>query len=362
MRKLNFGYADHNGVTIYRKCFQQYIKARFILNKSKAEWSKIVLEIEEVFELLVAEGRKFDFDVASILEIPDSSGSTCFHIASQCSKKISQVILETGIKLNSINIDMMVPDFAFPDLAVSMMSRGINPRVISSCGKSQIDLFPSSFESKEAENLLAQFPESVHFSIDQIDCEENCPSDCESRFDRFYCKNGSLIEMTDDKRIGRGGFGMVFRELFHGKPMAMKCELVRELKHRQKIEHAVSDLHKNLLELRIKVADVKYGVIVPVAFIRQQNIEKDHDDKWIARNYNIYVYPLYDCNLYELHETYFSLFTAEIVTNIAHQSLKRNDFKPCMNVMSTLGEVYISYMLLLYTHLFLTFIYNFYIA
>ena len=68
------------------------------------------------------------------------------------------------------------------------------------------------------------------------------------------------------------------------------------------------------------------GIIVPEAFVRQQNQEKDSNGRWIAKNYNIYVYPLHDCNLYELHENYFDQFTEEIVGDIIHQCFIRKSF------------------------------------
>ena len=65
------------------------------------------------------------------------------------------------------------------------------------------------------------------------------------------------------------------------------------------------------------------GIIVPEAFFRQQNQEQDDNGKWIAKNYNVYVYPLYDCNLYEFHEKHFDQFTDEILSDILSKCLTR---------------------------------------
>merc|ERR1711911_170293 len=108
----------------------------------------------------------------------------------------------------------MIPHFQYPDLAVPMMEAGINPRVIAYSGKSRIDLDPSSFKSEEAKQLLAQFPRSIHFSIEDINCEITCLPGCKSAFKRFYFKNGEFVKMTDANRIGQGGFGSVFKGLF----------------------------------------------------------------------------------------------------------------------------------------------------
>ena len=63
-----------------------------------------------------------------------------------------------------------------------MMKKGINPLIITSDGTNHIDTSPSSFLSEEAKHLLATFSRSVHYSIEDIDCEEFCPTDCPSKF------------------------------------------------------------------------------------------------------------------------------------------------------------------------------------
>ena len=93
--------------------------------------------------------------------------------------------------------------------------------------------------------------------------------------------------------------------------MAMKCMLMGKMEERDYVKQAVSDFEKNISELRIQIATVGSGVIVPVAFVRQQNQEKDENGKWIPKNYNIYIYPLYDCNLEEFHDKYYDQFTEE---------------------------------------------------
>merc|ERR1711911_516257 len=158
-----------------------------------------------------------------------------------------------------------------------MMKKGINPRVIRYDGNSQIDLYPSSFESQEAKQLLAQFPRSIHFSIEDINCETTCLPGCMSAFKKFYFKNGEFVKMTDGNRIGQGGFGSVFKGLFHGEEKALKCVLIGQIKGQENVEDAVSDLEKNISEIRTQMSSVGSGIIVPEAFVRQQNQEKDND-------------------------------------------------------------------------------------
>ena len=327
MEQIDFGYIGGPGATIYRTCFTPYITARFIWKKPEAEWKKLVSKTETVFDFLVEEGNKRGFNVDEILEIPSSNGSTCFSVASQCSKKIMQFIIKRGIKVNSITTYMTVPDFKYPDLAVPMMEAGINPYVIDLNGYSSVDFYPFSFRSDEAKKLLDPFPRSIHFSIEDINCENTCentcPPNCSSAFKKFYFKNGEFVKMTNANRIGQGGFGSVFRGTFHGEDKAMKCVLIGQIQDQKYTKDAVSDLEKNISEIRIQMASGGSGIIVPEAFVRQQNQEQDDNGKWIAKNYNIFIYPLFDCNLDELHGTYLHQFTEEIIGNIIHQCFIR---------------------------------------
>ena len=323
MDQVDFDYVGRNGFTIYNRCFQRYITARFSMKRPRDEWQKLVNETEILFDFLIKEGIKRGFDVDSILEIPNSTGSTCFDVVSRCSEKITNYFIERGIKVNSINTDMMIPDFVYPDLAVPMMTKGINPHVINYNGNSQIDHYPSSFESEDAQHLLTQFPRSIHFSIEDISCENTCQPDCPSTFKRFYFKNGEIVEMTDSNRIGQGGFGNVFKGIFHGRKKAMKCVLIGQIEAQEDVSEAVSYLEKNISEIRIQMASGGSGIIVPEAFVRQQNQEQDDDGDWIARNYNVFIYPLYDCNLYELHSHNFDQFTETIIADIIDQCFVR---------------------------------------
>ena len=323
MEQVNFDYVGDDGFTIYRQCFEKYTRSRFLLKRQESQWSKLVTETEVFFEILVAMGIKHGYNVNSILEIPDQRGETCFDIASRFSDKICNNIINRGVNVNSIRTDMMVRDFRNPKLAIQMMKMGMNPHIIDCNGKSQIDYYPSSFNNEEAKRLLATFPRSIHYSIEDIECPSSCPVECLSKFKKFVIKNGSLVEMTDQKRIGSGGFGIVFRELFHGKPMAMKCMPMGKIIKRDFVSETVSDVEKNISELRIQIATIGSGVIAPIGFVRQQNQEKDFNGKWIAKNYNIYIYPLYDCNLDELHGNYRAHFTEAIIGEIIHQCFIR---------------------------------------
>ena len=139
MDQVDFGFVGANKFTIYKSCFQKYLSLNYRLKRplSEAESKTLVTKTEIVFGFLVEEGNKRGCDVDAILEISDSPGSTCFSVASGMSKKISEYIIGRKIKVNNITTHMKVPDFYYPDLAVPMMKKGINPQVISSIGKKQ---------------------------------------------------------------------------------------------------------------------------------------------------------------------------------------------------------------------------------
>ena len=324
MEQVDFDYVGRGGNTIYSTCFQPLMTARCDLRKPEADCLKLILATEELFDFLVNEGNKYGFNVDEILEIPDLTGSTCFLMALQLSKHISDYIIGREIKVNTITTHMVVPGFHYPDLTISMMVKGVNPHVIEQSGNIQRDIFPLSFESKEAKLLMATFPRSIHFSIEDIHCSEDCPPNCPSNFRRFYFKNGAFVTMADENQIGHGGFGSVFKGSFHGKEKAVKCVLIGQIdNHSIFARDAVSDLEKNISEIRIQMASGGCGIIVPEGFVRQQNQEQDKNGNWIAVNYNIFIYPLYDCNLYELHAKHYSQFTDELIRDICLQCLTR---------------------------------------
>ena len=95
MEQVDFAYMTSHGemgrATIYRMCFQKILDAVTRHREEPEAFlgrSKMIQDVEAVFEFLVEQGEKFGFNVNSILEIPDSSGGTCFGSASACSKKI----------------------------------------------------------------------------------------------------------------------------------------------------------------------------------------------------------------------------------------------------------------------------------
>ena len=120
---------------------------------------------------------------------------------------------------------------------------------------------------------------------------------------------------------------MVFKIEFHGKQMAAKCVRIGKIEFQKLTEDAQSDLQKNIAEYTTQLGSPGSGIIVPTAICRQQD-QKEENGKWIAINYNIFIYPKFDLNLYEFHEKYYGQFTEEILANIIDQCITRKSSNP----------------------------------
>ena len=326
MKKVDWKDVDKFGCNLFFTSLQPIIKLRDLPNKI---WSHLVPAIEERFEYLIAEcEKKIDKKTLnSILEIPTTSGCNCFRDATKFSEKITNLLLKRGLSINSINLSNEVAYFEFPQHAAEMIARGVNPKIIRYDGKNSLERFKDTFsDTKLMDAVNHKYPDPIttHFATQDIKCPERCPNrngECPSRFEKFYYKNGSFVEMKRDNKLGSGGFGRIYEGKFHGEEKAMKVIPI-DLKYHLIIKDAVFELEKNSAEYRTQLFIKGPGVINPDAFIRQQNQERV-DGKWIAKNYNIYVFPVYHCDLYQLHKDYYNEFTDEILKDILQQCLTR---------------------------------------
>ena len=324
MNEIDFGFIGNGGFTIYRTSFNKYIIARFVLKKSEEDRSKLIPKVEETFFWLVEESQKRlgIKAVNEIIQIPSSSGSTCFEVATACSPKIMKFILNRDVKINSVQTNMTIPWFQYPELAEQMMIKNLNPKVIRYDALSEYERWPNSFVSSKCKALVEKFPRSIYFVTKDTECNNNCPKNCKSKLKAFFFENGSLVDIDDNNQLGSGGFGTVYCGKWHGKDAAMKCIWIDQIPERYFVIDAIDDFEKNISEYRSQLMAKGSGVIIPYAMVRQQNQEYE-DGKWISLNFNVLIYPKYDLNLYELHETYYNQYTDEILRDILHQCLTR---------------------------------------
>ena len=108
MKQVDFEYVNEYGRSIYIK---------HAISGAGGSDEKL-----EVLKFLVTEAEKNGFDVNAILEKTNKNGYTCF--SRYRNENIRKYLLDRGIKVNSIQTDMSIPNFIFPDLAVQMMSKG----------------------------------------------------------------------------------------------------------------------------------------------------------------------------------------------------------------------------------------------
>ena len=136
-------------------------------------------------------------------------------------------------------------------------------------------------------------------------------------------ENEEFVQMTETNQIGVGGFGMVFKGFFNGEEKAMKCVWIGQTNDadEEALRDTLDENHQN--EMRIQVASGGSGILVPEAFVRQQDREQDDNGEWITNNYIIFIYPRYDCNLYEFHQNHYDQFTDDILREIMQQCLTR---------------------------------------
>ena len=166
----------------------------------------------------------------------------------------------------------------------------------------------------------------------------------------FYLNNGPLVRMTDHNQIGKGGFGNVFKGYWHREKVAFKCVLIdlRTTAHKETENYLskhpkmralsypqIERLQKETEEFRKPFSLNGPGILQPKAFFRQQN-QIDEGKKtiykniwWQPRNFNVYVYPLYDCNLYEFHSQFYDILNDQILEHILCQ---------CLTSLNTLNQ------------------------
>ena len=158
-----------------------------------------------------------------------------------------------------------------------------------------------------------------------------------------------MVKMNEHNQIGKGGFGNVYKGEWHKKNVAFKCVLIDlgQKAHKETNEYLeqnpemrglifpqIQRFKKETEEFSKPFSLSGPGILQPIAFFRQQNQYDDGEKTkygdiwWKPRNY-VYVYPLYDCNLYELHNNYHGIFTDQMLEHVLSQ---------CITSLNTLHE------------------------
>ena len=274
-----------------------------------------------MFFELIRKAREKNVNTNKLIEKPTITGETCFRIASYMSKRISKYILTEDIEVDFISKQFQLPWYEHEELTEQMLLKNINP-YINYNGKNQLDRYPGRFENVTA--ILNRFQKAAFFVTKDTKCNERCSSKCGSDFQRFKCYPGSLVETISENFIGSGAFGKVYKGKWHGEECAMKFIPIKnsELRDDAKSIKRDLDLQSKLKSLKMRKADE--GIVLRIGMVRQQNQYFQTDtNRWVEINYQINIFPKYDCDLYQLHEDKFKHFNDNVIENILHQCLRR---------------------------------------
>ena len=206
--------------------------------------------------------------------------------------------------------------------------------------QSQFAFWSEHFQSETCQDIVAQLSDAVYYSIHDQNCLPDCPDHCRSNMKRFDAFNGVYLEQDEQRLMAQGGFGRVYPGVWHGKEAAFKFVPVGKMTDNVYQEDMQSDMETNILEYTIQYESEGDSVLIPIGNYRQQTQQRNMENgRLIASNYNVYVYPKYDMNAYDLHKKHYNDFNDDIIYSIMDQCAKslvtlaghghiHNDIKP----------------------------------
>ena len=337
MHEINFDYSDEIGATLFHSCIRSYVsrstKDQTDLNLTMKD--TIQRTIDNLFYLM-EKGEQYTSDIQKIVSRPNHIGETVFHTMfySLGDKAVIKFLINWNIDINIVKLNFDTCNLAtHPEYNEILLKKKMNPKIIGESGKSPLDgLTRSSISlSPQLQKLVNIYPNAVYFSTVPQICDDGCTKLCKSRMEPFQIGlngDGQYITANDKTRIGVGGFGTVFHGKWHGRESAFKYILIRDetSKNWKYVHEVYNHFNKNIIEYREQLdvsRNPNSGVIIPNAFYRQQLQYQDDHGQWIACNYNVFVYPRYDCNLHELHTNHFTKMDKKIKLNILDQCFTR---------------------------------------
>ena len=322
----------HNFIKIYFFQIFNFAEVDVLNSGSTGDtiFFKCAFENNEDLFLYLAE--KMDKEVGKektdrLLEMPDCTGKGPIYYASYKSEKITKLLLERGIQLNTIGLEFQTPSFKYKSLVPELLKAKINPKIIDKNGKTQLDKNPSSFSESDLKEIEEKFSSNTYFAISPQNCS-NCPEDCKSNLRAFYCNDGTYLP-ENAKKLGEGAFGAVREGIWHGKPAAFKSVLITS-----DYVFDEDDFHNNhnkimekqLGEMKATEGLSESSILQFVGHYRQQIQEEKFDEeknetKTVALNFEIYVMPKCNMDLCRFKKEFQP--TGKFLNFIFQQCLKR---------------------------------------
>ena len=143
----------------------------------------------------------------------------------------------------------------------------------------------------------------------------------------FYYINGVYIDRATAEKVGKGGFGEVYKGDWHGKVAVFKFIKmdIKGMAGIQSAEEAGADLKKRLVEIN-KVPNDS-NILKPLGHFRQQEQSQDQSTgKYIAENFEVIVSPKCRMDLEQFrNEEYTKLHdpNCDLLLYILKECLKR---------------------------------------
>lgn len=226
----------------------------------------------------------------SILEMTSKDGTALIIDATLYSSiRILDYLLENKIKLNNCNSQFLTASFSNVDIT-SRLIEFVNPKVIGFRGNSQLyNSNPTNFPGflgMKAE----RYQNSIHVAVMDQNCKPECKPDCKSKMTAFYFKNGIYIDRNNAKKIGKGGFGDVYKGDWHGDDEAAFKFIKINMKGLYGLyaEDIGADLQKRLVEIN-EVPDDN-NILKPLGHFRQQEQSRDRSTgSYVAENFEVIV-------------------------------------------------------------------------
>ena len=279
------------------------------------------MRLESVFLILLDYAAKqMNFDAfKSIIEKPDNLGRTVAYNVATFSEVILSKLCEHKISMNQITANFEVVELKYPNLISQMIKLGVNSRIYNLFMVNQhqhIVKFHSNDEKLIKQSLSNA--KSAYFSIQDQLCSIKCSTLCDSSLKRYILQNGIYLDPFKVKHIGSGSSGSVYAGSWHSNEAAFKFIPIRYYQSATDTLQSFYDLQEKISEFFHQQSTIGENILQPVGFYRQQ-IEKD---KTTIIHFDVIIYPLCDCNLYEFLNRYS--ISDNDIENILDQCLRRN--------------------------------------